>query len=778
MTSVRFASAVVLGTIVALAGCDGPPPPSARSVILVTLDTTRADRVGAYGGSTVPTPRLDSVAAGGVTFLDAFSQVPLTLPSHSSILTGRYPATHGVRHNGIFRLPEGEQTLAEQLAGEGFETAAFVAAYVLNRGYGTEQGFATYDDVPIDRFEGGRDQLFEAQRTADEVNARVFEWLDARAGRDDRVFLWVHYYDPHDPYEPPERDGRTLHGQGYDREISYLDHAFGDLLDRLRDDRLLERSILVVVGDHGESLGEHDERTHGIFLYDAVLRVPFLVRAPGLLPAGQRVGGPVELVDVAPTILDLLGMPGLDGADGRSLLPRVRGEEDGGSALAHAESLMSHIEFGWAELRAVHDGRFKYIEAPTPELYDVVADPGETANLAPNDPDRAGEMAALVATWRLATEQDSAPDQAVRELTAEELARLQSLGYMQAGVATYDHGVERPDPKDRIAELRALDDARDALADGRLDEALAGVDAILDTNPGNHNARMTRIAVLIEFGRYAEAENEARAGLTLATTGADPQPAVARKLQRFVGATLRIQGRTDEAEEVYRTMIGEDPDDDLAPVDLARMLAESGRPREALDLLAPVTARSPRDGMALAARFTAEFALGRREDALETARNLADARSGDAAALRQAADLLLKDGDPARAAAAFEVAQEQIDLDPVLLGRLGSARIAAGDLDGAEEVFRTLDALRPGDPRAPYFLATIALRRGDEAAARRWVDATLARDARFTGGLVALGSWLRGQGRGADARAVLEDALARNPADVAARRELEAIGRR
>ena len=765
----------LLGFLVS-AACVGSPKPSERSVILVTLDTTRADRLGPYGGSAVPTPRFDEVASDGVTFDLALSQVPLTLPAHSSILTGLYPASHGVRHNGIFRLPAAATTLAERLAGEGFDTAAFVAAYVLNRGYGTEQGFATYDDVPADRFEGGRDQLFEAQRTADEVNARVFEWLDGRKGRDDRMFLWVHYYDPHDPYDPPERDGRTLHGQGYDREISYLDHAFGDLLDRLRADDLLERSILVVVGDHGESLGEHDERTHGIFLYESALRVPFFLRAPGLIPAGERVAGPVELVDVAPTILALLDLQPLAEADGRSLVPRIRGQDDGGSALAHAESLMARIEFGWAELRAVHNGRFKYIEAPVPELYDVLDDPGETVNLAPNDPERAGEMASLLAGWRAATENDAVADQASREMTAEELARLQSLGYMQAGVPDDARGGERPDPKDRIGELRALDDARDALADGRLADALEGVDAILLANPGNHNARSTRITVLIEFGRLAEAEDEARAGWTLATSGSGSQPSVARKMQRFVGATLQLQGRHEEAEEVYRTMMGEDPEDDLAPVDLASMMAETGRPQEALDLLAPVIVRSPKNGMALAARFTAEFALGRRDQALETARQLADARSGDAATLRQAADLLLREGDPARAAVAFELAQDQIDLDPVLLGRLGSTRIAAGDLDGAEEVFETLEALRPHDPRAPYFLATIALRRGDEEGARRWVAESVRRDPRFTGGLVALGIWLRAQGREADARRAFEDALERNPADAAAHRELDARG--
>ena len=302
----RFAGWLLVAAMLA-SGCSRTAPGSGRSLILVTLDTTRADRIGAFGGRAVPTPRLDAAAREGAAFEEAISQVPLTLPSHSTIFTGRYPASHGVRHNGIYRLRESETTLAKRLKSAGYATAAFVGAFVVNRGFGLEQGFDTYDDVGVDRFQGGRDQVFEAQRTADEVNARVFDWLDRRKGSGP-VFLWVHYYDPHEPYEPPEKAGRTLEGSGYDREISYVDACFGDLVDRLRAAGLYDRSVVVVAGDHGEGLGEHGERTHGLFLYDAALRVPLLIRAPGIVPAGARIGGPVELADVAPTVLDLLGL--------------------------------------------------------------------------------------------------------------------------------------------------------------------------------------------------------------------------------------------------------------------------------------------------------------------------------------------------------------------------------------------------------------------------------------------------------------------------------------
>jgi len=770
----RITAAAIVTLGAWAAGCTRPVPPEERSVILITLDTVRADRFGAYGGDRVPTPRFDRLAGEGVTFLGASSQVPLTLPAHSSILTGQYPATHGVRHNGIYRLPEASETLTERLHEAGFETAAFVAAYVLNRGFGTDQGFDVYDDVPVNRFEGGRDQLFEAERSADEVNERVFAWLDGRAPDDRRrAFLWVHYYDAHDPYDPPETPGRVLHGEGYDREISYLDHALGDLIDRLDARGLLDRSVLVVVGDHGESLGQHQEKTHGLFVYEPSLRVPFVLRAPGLVPAGSRVDGPVELVDIAPTVLDLLGLPALDGAQGVSLLRRVSGEDDGRGAVAHAESLMPRLEFGWSELRAVRDRRFKYVEAPTPELYDLEVDPGETVNLAPNDPERAGEMAALVAAWTGAAAGPG--EEASREMSAEELARLQSLGYMQGGLAEDPGDGARPDPKERVGELRALDGARDLLADGKPAAALAGVDRILAANPHNHNARSTRIAALLRLGRSREAEEEARAGLTLATVGDQASVSVAQKMRGLLAGSLRLEGRVDEAERVYEEMASVDPADDGPVVDRARMLAETGRPEEALDRLAPVIERSPRNGMALAARFQAEFALGRRDAYRVTARQLADARAGDADTLVRVGDLLMEDGDPARAAEAFEVAQDQVDLDPGLLARLGSARLAAGRLDGAEEVFRALDALRPRDPRPPFWLGSVALARGAEANARAFFAEAQARDPAFTAGQVGLARFLRSQGRDDEARAALEDALRRNPADRSARELLQEI---
>ena len=756
--------------------CGRAPAPSERSVILVTLDTTRADRIGAFGGTAVPTPNLDAVAREGAIFEQAISQIPLTLPSHASILTGRYPSSHGVHHNGLYRLRESETTLATCLRAAGFETAAFVAGYVLNRGFGLEQGFESYDDVEVNRFLGGEDQLFLAERTADQVNARVLDWLGRR--RPGRFFLWVHYYDPHEPYRPPETQGRTLHGSGYDREISYVDACFGDLVKRFRDGGLLDRSVLVVVGDHGESLGEHGEDTHGYFLYDATLRVPFILRAPGLVPGGLTVGGPVELVDVAPTVLDLLGLPPLEKAQGKSLRPRIEGTDDGRLATAHAETLMPRLEYGLAALHMIRDPRYKYIEAPRPELYDLENDPGERHNLASGEADRSREMAALLSTWKGGTTDDSASAGSRRTLSREEKERLRSLGYLggdffKTGSAS---SAGLADPKDRIDEIRRVHLSREQFKKGDAAGALKSADEILRENPRSQEARTTRIFSLIELERYPEAEKESLAALAAAETDGENTAVLAEEARSMLASAYRLQGKVREAESLYRQILKDDPRRSIIALDLAGLLGETGRGAEGLKLVGDVLARDPRNGMALAARFEIEARQGNKEAAIRSAAALADSRSGDASTLVEAGLLLLDAGQPARAAACFEVAQGQNDRpDPELFGQIGAARMAAGQVDEAKKAFLAMGQARPADPRPHYYLGMIALEGGDEAGARACFGRALERAPTFTAPLVAYGRYLASRGARAEAVRVLEDALRRNPGDTEARKALNTV---
>lgn len=725
--------AIALGAALLAAGCRRTPPAESFSLVLVTLDTTRADRIGAFGGRAVPTPRIDRLAAEGTIALEAISQVPLTLPSHATILTGRYPASHGVRHNGIYHLRPEEETLAEHLRAAGFHTAAFVGSYVLNRGFGVEQGFETYDDVPVNRFAGGRDQVFEAQRSADEVNAKVREWLEHRPPG--RFFLWVHYYDPHDPYAPPESPKRKLAGQGYEREISYVDACLGDLVDALAAKGLLDGALLAVAGDHGESLGEHGEKTHGLFLYEGDVHVPLLLRAPGLVPEGRAIRGPVELADLAPTVLDYLKLAPLAKAEGRSLKARIEGSDDGKLAVAHAETLMPRLEFGWSDLAMVRDARFKYVRAPRPELYDLRDDPAEARDLSASDAERAGEMGSRLAAWESAARGAGTGDDAAsrRPLDPDEEARLRSLGYLSGTAFKEGDGAAGSvDPKDGIAELRALDEARDRLAEGDPDGALARVAPILKANPSNHEARATRILALVDKHELAAAEDEALQALALAGRGGPASERLATKARGLLASVYRLAGKDAAAEREYRRLLADDAENEPVAVDLARLLVETKRLDEAAALLDPLLARDPRNGMALAARFELATARGDDEARLAAARAMADEKTGDAATLLAAGRLLGERKEYARAAACLEVAVDLMPRpDPVVLGQLGVARLAAGDLARAEEAFRAGEALAPGDPRPVYYLGLVASRRGDAAAARREFERALALEPRF-----------------------------------------------
>ncbi len=730
--SARVAPPAFVGALWAifLLGCRPSVPLSELSVVLVTLDTTRADRIGSFGGTAVPTPNLDRVARDGVVFEETVAQAPLTLPSHATLFTGRYPASHGVRHNGFHRLPEAETTLAERLRGAGFETAAFVGAFVVNRGFGLEQGFDVYDDVSLNRFRGGADQILAVERSADEVNARVFHWLDRRKAGP--FFLWVHYYDPHHPYKPPEKPTRSLSGEGYDREISYVDACFGDLLDRLREKGLLDRALLVVSGDHGESLGEHDEKTHGVFLYEAVLRVPLLMRAPGLLPAGRRVPGPVELTDVAPTILDLLRMSPLERAQGRSLRARIAEEEDGRGILAHAETLLPRLDYGWSELRTVRDGRFKFIEAPRPELYDLRRDPREEVNLASAEPERVQEMAALTADWARATDEGAAEGAAARTLTAEEEAMLRSLGYLGGDAFRGPRTGARLDPKDGIELLARVEEARERWSRGDAEGALREIEGVLEGDPQNPAAMQLRAMTLADLDRLREAEAQALATLTAVREDPGARRVVTPRARGILAICYRRQGRIAKAEAEYRSILAEDPWDVTTVVELARLLRETGRPDEARRLAEDLLARDGSNAFALGIRLELELDAGDREAALRTASAIADARAGYVAALTRAAGLLLEAGDPKRAAACLETALgAHRKLPPDLVRDLGHAQLAAGDLDAARLSFQALSRLRPMKPAPHYQLAVIAARKGDLEGAREELLLALRLDPSF-----------------------------------------------
>jgi len=435
---------------------ESPAPPRPLNLVLITIDTLRPDRLGCYGYSHIETPNLDQVARGGVLFENAVAQAPLTAPSHASMLTGTYPTVHQVRDTGGFILPPSRTTLAEVLQQQGYDTAAFVGAAVLKKSFGLSQGFSVYDDR-MPKPGTSKAAVEFPERRAGEVVDRAIGWLGRQTGRP--FFLWVHLFDPHDPYDPPAPFRQKYASRPYDGEVAYTDQQVGRLLEAVAKKSPPENTLIAVLSDHGESLSEHGEYTHGVFLYDATLRVAFLMAGPGL-PRSLRVKPQVRTIDLLPTVLDLMGLKTPEGVQGTSLAPALKGQAVPAD-YSYAETLYPKINLGWAELRAIRTNRWKYIRAPKPELYDLVEDPGETRNVIASHPGEARELEAkLNAVGAAGRGPEKVGAAMVDERTT---AQLRSLGYLggssQREYALTGKGI---DPKDRTEVLRLLHLAGDS----------------------------------------------------------------------------------------------------------------------------------------------------------------------------------------------------------------------------------------------------------------------------------------------------------------------------
>ncbi len=546
------------------------------SVLLVTIDTLRADRVGAYGHAGGLTPTLDRLAGEGLRFVRTYAHAPLTLPSHASLLTGRYPTHTGVHDNGTFRLGE-MPTLATALKAAGYRTGAFVGAFVLDARYGLNRGFDTYDDRMI----GSSADLEVVQRSADQVLEPAFRWISAAPTDADRFFSWVHLYDPHEPYAAPEPYRSRYAGDPYSGEVAYADDALGRFFDRLRAGNQLTSTLVVVASDHGESLGEHGERTHGLFAYDATLRVPLILWAPGHLNPGV-VSGLARLVDLAPTILDLVGAPPLDGIDGGTLRPSINGEAADGTPESYFEALNANLARNWAPLRGVVRDGLKLIDLPQPELYDLAADPAEQRNLYAQERERARPLEASLD--RLLKSAAAPPAQPTLDADAE--ARLRSLGYVVSPAAKPSHRyTASDDPKQLVHLNTALDDAAGMWARGDAAQAVETLRRVIEEKPDLTVAYDRLAFYLRATGRAAEAvrllDDAARAG------HAD------RALLRMLGSTLRDTGEVARSAAVLEPLVRADESDLLAADALGQTYARMKRYADAEKLFVRVIARSP-----------------------------------------------------------------------------------------------------------------------------------------------------------------------------------------
>jgi arylsulfatase A-like enzyme len=538
--------------------------------LLVTVDTLRPDALGWVSGA-AETPALDRLAAEGFRFPAAWTPVPLTLPAHASLLTGLIPPRHGVRDNGQV-LPAGVTTLAERLRAGGRVTAAFVSGYPLEALFGLDRGFDRYDDTLPEGEQGW------VERRAEDTADAAIAWLETAP---EPWFAWVHFYDPHDPYDPPRAFWRPGPRGAYDGEVTYADLHGGRLLAAAR--RVASRPLLTVfTADHGEALGEHRERSHGYFVYDSTMRVPLVFNLPGLLAAGQSAH-PARLVDVVPTVLELLGEPAAEGLDGVSLVPTLAGGTQPAEAV-YLETRLPWVYFGWAPLTAVVEGGWKLIRAPRPELYDLGSDPGETDNRV--DTDRRGARELADRLRRLEARPGPA---AARADDPEVVARLRALGYVGAGGGHLEPPAGLPDPKDRIEQRETLLAAEDDLRAGRPERAIAGFDAVLAVDPDNRFALLRSGVALLVAGRTEAAARRLHRAVT-----ADPDRAEARFA---LGDALMRLGEPGRAVPQWMELVRLQPRRFEGWFNLGEALAASGEPVRAAAAFAEAAKLPADEGM-------------------------------------------------------------------------------------------------------------------------------------------------------------------------------------
>ncbi len=515
---------------------------SQMNVLLVTLDTTRADRLGCYGSSRARTPNLDALAASGVRFENVYCQVPLTTPSHCSILTGTYPLYHQVHNNGSYGLPAELTTLAEVLKDRGFQTAAFVASFTVDSRFGLAQGFDVYDDRLIE------DEAFKpsnAERKADKVYAAFRGWLDSRG--EGSFFCWIHFYDPHIPYDSPAPYSIDFADSPYDGEISYMDHYVGQVVAALREKGLFENTLVVLAGDHGEAFGEKVEVGHGVFLYDGTLRVPMIFSAEGRLPKGSVISPRVRLIDIVPSVLDMLEVPPPAEVQGQSLLPYITGQKSD-DLDSYVETYFTRENYGWSELVGLIEGDWKYIRAPKPELYNLKTDPEETSNAFGREGQRAQEMRSRLEETIAASSSGFASSK--RELTSEEREKLRSLGYVDRTADTPSGPL--PDPKDMVEELRMSQRAEVLEMEGNFAEAAEAYGRILDSNPRSPVNYVNLALMEAKMNRFEEA-------VAILERGIAAIPGSVTLISRLAH-TYMVMGRLQKSLDAWQAVLVIDPE--------------------------------------------------------------------------------------------------------------------------------------------------------------------------------------------------------------------------
>ena len=612
------------------------------NLLLITIDTLRADHLGSYGYAGVRTPVLDALAREGVRFKNAFSPVPLTLPAHCSILTGTYPTFHGVHDNSGFVLSPSQVTLAEVLKGAGYRTAAFVGAFVVDSKFGLGQGFDYYfDHFDLSMYENVSPGYI--QRTGDEVVRETIRWLESQRLKPGApFFVWTHLYDPHDPYTPPEPYLSRHKSNPYDGEIEFTDANVATLFDWLRRNSLYDDTLVVVAGDHGESLGEHGESKHGFFIYNATLHVPLIVKFPRGRNAGRVVAESASLVDIFPTVLQILQVadPGTARAQGKGLLSLILGKGAGYRPEIYAESYYPRLQFGWSELRALITETNKFVLAPKPELYDCRVDFPESHNLASEKSVVANQLRDRL---RDLIRRYSAPSEssARSNLDPETREKLRSLGYVTYSMGDIGSGDFRNlrDPKNEIGTYNEITNLFERSSTGDYRAVIPRYEQLLKHQP---DLKIVQYKLGQAFYHTGDYEAALSAFKTAVQLGGDVALATFDLAQTY----LKL-GRTDDAILGFRRTVELDPTHYRARTNLGLLLKNQGKIPEAIEQLQAAIELAPTSIIAL--------------NNLGIAYSMANRHPEAEAALRKAVALAPKDGivHANLAAALFRMGKEQ-----------------------------------------------------------------------------------------------------------------------
>ena len=544
------------------ASADEIPRLRPLNVVVVTVDTLRPDHLGCYGYPKIETPALDGLAKRGVLFENAVAQTPLTPPSHASIFTGQNPNVHKVRNTGGFVLQSSSHPLARILQEQGWDTAAFIGSAVLKKVFGFNNGFNVYDDeMP----RPGKSNQFreDPERKASVVVDRAIDWLHQRP-EGKPFFLWVHIYDPHIPYQPPAEFAQKYKGRPYDGEIAYADQQLARLFDEIAKKSPAEKTVTAVLSDHGESLGEHGELTHGIFLYDSTLRIAFLMAGPGI-PAGVRVKPQARTIDFLPTLLEVLGGRAPSYVQGVSLAPAFSGKSVA-TDISYAETLYPKMNMNWSELRAVRSNQWKYIRAPRPELYDLSTGPGETVNVIQQHRFEAQNFEAQLTNF--AGKAVEKVDTAM--LDTRVMDQLRSLGYLSgAGGRSYELTGAGTDPKDAVEILQLIDQAESAATRISEPQRIALLRRALDKDPQNPSLYYQLGGRLEKNNRYQEAFELYRTALAKGIESG--------RLHSRIADLLLRRGQKDQAITEYEKAAQINPADLDSQNNLATAYLEKGR---------------------------------------------------------------------------------------------------------------------------------------------------------------------------------------------------------